>query len=61
MEGTDRSVYVAKVRKDQAFKVEHQLIYENKPKYNTNQKENPPGIMFKLIHKGKPPKVKLNK
>lgn len=53
MEGTRRSVYIAKVRKDQAFKIEHQLIFENKPKYNKNQKEKPPKIMFKITHKGR--------
>lgn len=58
MEGTGRSVYIAKVQKFQAFKVEHQLIFENKPKYNTNQKENPPKVMYNLIHKGKSPKFK---
>lgn len=61
MEGTHRSVYIAEVRKDQAFKVEHQLIFENKPKYNKNQKNNPPRVVFELIHKGKPPRFKLSR
>ena len=58
MEGTSRSVYIAKVRKDKAFKVERQLIFENKPKYNTNLKENPPKIIYRIAHKGKVPRFK---
>lgn len=58
MEGTSRSVYIAKVRKDKAFKVERQLIFENKPKYNTNLKENPPKVIYKIAHRGKVPRFK---
>ncbi|MGP6240160.1 hypothetical protein ACNF40_07095 [Cuniculiplasma sp. SKW4] len=60
MEGTHRSVYIAKVRKNQAFKIEHQLIFENKPKYNIKQKENPPRVVFEIIHQGRHPKFKHN-
>lgn len=55
MEGTGKSVYITEVPKDVAFKIEKQLIYENKPKYNTNQKTEPPKKQFELHHRGKFP------
>ncbi len=56
MEGTGRVLYLAEVDPEIAEDIEKQLIYENQPKYNKNEKINPPKTNFKLIHQGNFPK-----
>jgi hypothetical protein len=58
MEGSGRSVFIAKVAKGQALKIENQLIYENRSKYNTNQKKNVQYVLLSLVHKGVSPNFK---
>lgn len=57
MDGTGRSIYIAKVksRKD-AEQIEAKLIYENKPRYNQNKKRTRPDFQLCLKHTGEFPK-----
>lgn len=58
MAGTGRFIYIAKVDSRKASEIERQLIYENKPKYNENDKSKTPQTSLTLFHKGKSPKLK---
>lgn len=58
MEGTGRKVFIAEVEARQARKIEAQLIYENKPRYNEKMKDTLPQVMLKLLHKGSHPLLK---
>ena len=58
MKGTGRHLFIAKVDPRKGGRVERQLIYENKPKYNENGKTTTPKTSMILIHKGTSPKLK---
>lgn len=59
MKGTGRSIYITRVESKERGKViEAQLIFENAPIYNDNQKKNPPENRLDLKHSGTHPKFK---
>ena len=60
MEGTGRSIYIARVEsRDQGKAIEAKLIFENDPIYNTNQKKKAPESPLSLKHTGHHPRFKF--
>jgi hypothetical protein len=58
MKGTGRHIFIAEADSRKASGIERQLIYENKPEYNGNDKTTTPVTSMVLIHNGTPPKLK---
>lgn len=58
MKGTGRHIFIAEADSRKASGIERQLIYENKPEYNGNDKTTTPVTSMVLIHKGTPPRLK---
>ena len=60
LDGSDKSIFVAKVNSSDAKAIETQLIYEEGPKYNKRGKTNVPKRNLKILHEGDMPHFKTN-